>query len=126
MKPKISPNATYIFDDDAEQEFDEFSLSTIFDESEFVEALDDDDDDRSIHRDDAITALGILEGDQSGTAADPDEPVEREPTIDELMSASPPDPAHDKTQTGVDHEATGTFVALEVLLDPDVIFPKDD
>jgi hypothetical protein len=126
MKPKISPNATYIFDDDAIDEFDEFSLSTILDESEFVEALDDDEDDRSLVEDKAIDALGILDDDHAATATPRQEPVDREPTIDELMSAAPADPDLDDTQTGIDHEATGTFAALEILLDPEVLFPKDD
>ena len=113
---KVSSNSTYIFEDEDVDLFDEFSITAILDEAVQAEALGDDDD--------TLDSLQSLETPDHSDEID--RPEEREPTIDELLAASAPrERPHDETQTDLATADTGTHAAIDVLLDPEILFPKD-
>jgi hypothetical protein len=114
-KPQISPNDTYLDDDD--DELDAFSITAILEESDVAAGLDDE----------QASPDGAESARRSAAAAAPAEAQEREPTIDELLDGSylkkmaPKQPEPDP-----DNADTGTHACIEVLLPPDQIFPTRD
>jgi hypothetical protein len=125
-KPKISPNATYIFEDEDLDLLDEFTISTILDEATAtVQEIGDEDE--TI---DSLESLDEPLTTPTETAPARERPVSREsasrePTIDELMDASAaPASQHDENRRRTDMVETGTYSSLEVLLDPEFMFPQ--
>jgi hypothetical protein len=118
-KPKVSPNVTYIFDEEDLDLLDSFSLSAILDDT----ALDDDTDTAEIG-DFADTVNSLDDAPAARRSEDMQAEAEHEPTIDELMAGTRFGQAADgDSDVDPDTADTGTFAALEVLLPPELMFP---
>lgn len=120
-KAKVTPNNAYDFETDDSEPMQEFSITSILEEDEFVVGLADDED--------TVNSLESLPEPAPAAAAEaPADPPadERELTIDDLIEGSYMRKASDEdAQSDPDTDDTGTHAALEVLLPPEVMFPKE-
>ena len=105
---KISPNDTYIFDEDDLEEFDDISLTSAL---------------KAASTDEDAGEPPVLEEPVSVVPENTMDDV----SIDELLASMSEDYQHqsEKDLADSDLEDTGTHAALEVLIAPDVLFPKN-
>lgn len=115
--PKLSPNDTYVFDNEDLEELDELSLTSVMREADTtLNPSEDEPAGASSPETSEFVCMPAVDSTMDGTS------------INNLLEQFGPhaDATGDAVMPESDTEKTGTFASDEVLLSPEEMFSKED